>query len=147
MSPKLPLNRCVARIVNPNTDNLKSKLFWRGDVEMMRYESQDDIYINCQNADVSSTGALKEMLRDAYMMGRLQRELSQDESQCKWNSDVVVRRSNLLIGEFYSSRYRNWRTRLHGHSLDIIHIRVKTGEEKKVRHLQLARQSVLIRYS
>ena len=113
MSPKLPLNRCLARILYTNPDNLESKLFWRGDVVMMRYESQDDIYINCQNADVSSTGALEEMLRDAYMTGCLERELSQDESQCKWNSDVVVCRFDLLIGEFYSLRYCLGTTRLH----------------------------------
>lgn len=84
MSPKLPLNRCVARIVDANPDDLKSKLFWRGDVVMMKYESQDEIYINCQNADVSSTDDLEEVLRDAYMTGRLEEELSQSELLCKW---------------------------------------------------------------
>ena len=84
MSPKLPLNRCVARIVDANPDDVKSKLFWRGDVVMMKYESQDDIYINCQNTDVSSAGALEGVLRDAYMTARLEWQLHQDESQCKW---------------------------------------------------------------
>ena len=94
MSPKLPLNRCVARIVDANPDDLESKLFWRGDVVMMRYETQDDIYINCINADVSSTGALEDILRDAYMRRRLERMLNDDELECKWNNDVVVRRSD-----------------------------------------------------
>ena len=113
MSPKLPLNRRVARIVDANLDDLKSKLFWRGDVIMMRYETQDDIYISCQNADVSSTGALEEILRDAYMTGRLERELSQDEWECKYQ--VETRMSSFAdlsyIGEFYSLRYCNWTSR------------------------------------
>jgi hypothetical protein len=83
MSPKLPLNRCVARIVGVDPDELGSRLFWRGDVVVMRFESQDDIYINCQNADISLMSALGVILKDAYMRGHLERELTQDESQCK----------------------------------------------------------------
>jgi hypothetical protein len=83
MSPKLPLNRCVTRIVGVDPDALGSRLFWRGDVVVMRFESQDDIYINCQNVDISVTSALEVVLRDAYMNGHLERALSLDESQCK----------------------------------------------------------------
>ena len=83
MSPKLPVNCCVARIVGVDPDELFSKLFWRGDVIVMRFESLDDIYINCQNADMSLTNDLELFLRDAYMRGFLERELTNDESWCK----------------------------------------------------------------
>jgi hypothetical protein len=78
MSPKLPLNRCVARIIGLNPDNLGSELFWRGDVVVMEYKSQDEIFIDCQNANASAIIKSEEYLRDAYYEGWLEKELDQD---------------------------------------------------------------------
>ena len=83
MSPKLPLNRCVARIVGENLDNLGSQLFWRGDVVVMKFESQDDFHIDCQDADTSVISELEQILKDAYFKGMLERELSMDKADCK----------------------------------------------------------------
>jgi hypothetical protein len=87
MSPQLPLNRCVARLldIDPNTNNVGSKLFWRGDVIAMKFEkrSENSSYITCHDADSSAIGHLGDILRDAYSEGNLERELFMDECFCK----------------------------------------------------------------
>jgi len=109
MSPKLPLNRCVARIIGLNPDNLGSELFWRGDVVVMEYKSQDGIFIDCQNANASEIIKLEEYLKDAYYEGRLERELAQDVwvygrlRQLHWHLPWL----NLLLLENFCS---NWST-------------------------------------
>jgi hypothetical protein len=79
MSPRLPLNRCVARVldIDPDTNNVGSKPFWRGDVVAMKFELQSErsSYIDCHDADSSAIGVLEEMLRDAYYEGLLEQEL------------------------------------------------------------------------
>jgi hypothetical protein len=82
MSRKLPLNRCIAHIVGVNPDELKSSMFWRGDVVVVAFKSHGP-YIDCHNADTSVTGAVEVMLRHAYMEGRLERVLDIDEEKCK----------------------------------------------------------------
>jgi glutathionyl-hydroquinone reductase len=83
MSPKLLLNHCVTHIVGVDPDELGSELFWRGDAVVMRFESQDDIHINCQNVNISMTSDLEVVLRDAYMSGHLEQTLTMNESLCK----------------------------------------------------------------
>ena len=84
MSPKLPPNRCIARIVGTNADALGQRLFWRGDVVAIKFESQDDLFVNFLDADHTGMPRdLELMLRDAYRKGSLERELNLDEMQCK----------------------------------------------------------------
>lgn len=84
MSPKLPVNRCVARIADVDPDGVGSRLFWRGDVVVMKYEPLDEIFIDCQNADISLNSDSEDTLRDVYMTGRLEQELNRDKEICKW---------------------------------------------------------------
>lgn len=85
MSPKLPLNRCVARLldIDPDTDNIG--LFWRGDVVAIKHEPQSEYssYGDCHGTDASAIGELENMLRDAYSGGILEQDLFRDELMCK----------------------------------------------------------------
>ena len=87
MSPKLPLNRCIARIldIDPDASNIESELFWRGDAVAMKFESAT-LYsrcVNCYDTDSSAIGNLQEMLRNEYSTGILEQQLSSDEKICK----------------------------------------------------------------
>ena len=84
MSSKLPLNRCVARIIGINLDKAGSNLFWRGDVVVMRFEprgakDEEFSYIDCEDADLSVVSRLEERLRDFYNVGSLERNSTWDE--------------------------------------------------------------------
>ena len=82
MSPKLPLNRCVARIVGENLDNLESQLFWRGDVVVMKFNGIGND-LDSQDADTSVISGLEYILKDAYLKGMLASELTRDETRRK----------------------------------------------------------------
>jgi hypothetical protein len=84
MSPKLPLNRCIARIIGVDPNELEPELFWRGDVVGMKFapESRYPI-IQCYDADASAIVALGNALVDDYGEGKLEQELSLSEHLCK----------------------------------------------------------------
>lgn len=85
MSPKLPLNRCITRIIGVDPNELGSELFWRGDVVGMKFEPKSEYspIIQCYDADASAIVALGNALVDGYAEGRLERVLSCDEALCK----------------------------------------------------------------
>lgn len=85
MSPKLPLNRCIARIIGVDPNNLESELFWRGDVVGMKFEPESEYspIVQCYDADASAIVALGDVLVDDYREGKLELGLLLDEGQCK----------------------------------------------------------------
>ena len=85
MSLRLPLNRCIARLLDLDANNIGSGLFWRGDAVAMKFERESEYsyHIDCHDADSSAIGDLEDMLRDAYSEGILEEALSSDEHMCK----------------------------------------------------------------
>jgi hypothetical protein len=115
MSPKLPLNRCIARIIGVDPNKLGSELFWRGDVVGMKFEpeSKHSPIVQCYDADASAIVALGDALVDDYREGKLERALSSDEELCKReNVFTLLKRIDLFTGKFYCSNFQHWGTTL-----------------------------------
>jgi len=115
MSPKLPLNRCIARIIGVDPNKLGAELFWRGDVVGMKFEpeSEHSPIVQCYDADASAIVALGNALVDDYTEGKLERVLSSDKEQCmRQNVFTLPKKFDLLTGKFYCSYFRHWGTTL-----------------------------------
>jgi hypothetical protein len=107
MSPKLPLNRCIARIIGVDPNELGSELFWRGDVVGMKFEpeSEHSFMVQCYDADASAIVALGNSLVDDYGAGKLEKELSSDEEHCKReNVFTLPQKIDPFTGKFHYRR-------------------------------------------
>jgi hypothetical protein len=94
-SPKLPPNRCVAHVIGLSPRAVENqtprRLFWRGDVVVMRFRLEDDSssdpssahYIDCLDAHIAVTGRIEDWFREAYRRGTLERAFALEVEQCK----------------------------------------------------------------
>ena len=88
LSPNLPINLNVAHVIGVTPSHLKTKkrLFWRGDVVVMKVQpesEQVDFMVESLDADLSELRPLEEFLRERYRKGGLESNLDFDEQQCK----------------------------------------------------------------
>ena len=88
LSPNLPINLNVARVIGVTPSHLKTKkrLFWRGDVVVMKVQPESeriDWIVKSLDADLSELRPLEEFLREMYRKRELESDLDFDEHQCK----------------------------------------------------------------
>ncbi|KXN80583.1 hypothetical protein AN958_10468 [Leucoagaricus sp. SymC.cos] len=82
LSPNLPVNRTLARLVD-FSPNDTPRLFWRGDVVVMRADLSRDPHVQCLDASMSDIARVQAFLLDEYGSGSLEEQLSRDEEMCE----------------------------------------------------------------
>ncbi|KAF8626703.1 hypothetical protein AX15_004727 [Amanita polypyramis BW_CC] len=103
LSPNLPINLNVTRVVGVTPSHLKARkrLFWRGDLVVMKVQAlskQMDFIVESLDADLSELGSLEEFLRKTYQEGDLERLLDSDESQWGFYVSHYCKPTSLLSG-------------------------------------------------
>jgi len=88
LSPNLPINLNVARVIGVTPSHLKNKkqLFWRGDVVAMKVQPESEmIYFMVETLDAGlfDLNPLEEVFRQEYQDGSLERLLYFLEQQCE----------------------------------------------------------------
>jgi hypothetical protein len=91
LSSNLPINLNVAHVIGVTPSHLKTKkrLFWRGDVVVMKVQPESERFdwiVESLDADLSELRSLEEFLREVYRKGVLESNLDFDEDQCKQGS-------------------------------------------------------------
>lgn len=87
-SLRLPINLNVANLVGVTPSHLRTKkrMFWRGDIVVMKVRSESeamDFMVEALDADLSELGSLEDVLRIKHQEGFLEQDLHSDEMQCE----------------------------------------------------------------
>ena len=117
LSPNLPINLNVARIigVTPSDLKLKKRLFWRGDVATMKVQREGEqlnFIVENSDADLPDLRILEEFFRKMYQAGAFERLLHEEELKCEpesWAGLLTV--SITHIGHSSIPRF-HWRSSL-----------------------------------
>jgi hypothetical protein len=88
LSPNLPINLNVARIIGltPSHLKLKKRLFWRGDVATMKVQPEAErltFIVENSNTDLPDLRPLEEFFRRMYQAGAFERLLHEEERKCE----------------------------------------------------------------
>ena len=134
LSPNLPINLTIARVIGVTPSHLKNKkyLFWRGDVVAMKVQPKSEqihFLVQCLDADLFELGPLEEFLRETYLKGVFGLLLHNMECECEhgceqvstvlnkacrgfisltlpWSYFAVIWRLELILGSKYSKSRR-----------------------------------------
>ncbi len=87
-SLRLPINLNIAELVGVSPMQLKTKkrMFWRGDIVVMKVKQESErmiLWVSALDADLSELATLKEFLQTKHREGFLAQELHGDEMQCE----------------------------------------------------------------
>ena len=85
LSPNLPINLSIARVIGVTPSHLKSRkrLFWRGDVVAMKVQPESESIVESLDADLFDLNPLEEFFRMRYQGGSLESFLDSLEQQCE----------------------------------------------------------------
>lgn len=88
LSPNLPINLNVARIIGLTSSHLKLKkrLFWRGDVATMKVQPEGEqlnFIVENSDTDLPDLRPLEKFFRRMYQAGAFERLLHEEELKCE----------------------------------------------------------------
>ena len=89
LSPKLPINLNIARVIGVTPPQLQTKkrLFWRGDVFAMKVQPESEskfiIMVKSLDADLLELRSPEKFFLDLYQRGALESALDSDECECE----------------------------------------------------------------
>lgn len=88
LSLNLPINLNVAPVIGitPSHLKIKKRLFWRGDVVVMKARLLSEQLVESLDADLSELESLEQFFRTAYQEGDLERRLDYKELHCEEES-------------------------------------------------------------
>ena len=94
LSPNLPINLSIARVIGVTPSHLKSRkrLFWRGDVVAMKVQPESESIVESLDADLFDLNPLEEFFRMRYQGGSLESFLDSLEQQCEQEFGQSVNR-------------------------------------------------------
>lgn len=109
LSPKLPVNRTLARLVD-FSPNDTPRLFWRGDVVVMKGDLSGDPHVRCLDASTDDISRVQDFFLDEYSFGHLERDLDRNEFTCEQLiASLTATLSQSFIGKFYCKQYcQSW---------------------------------------